>query len=89
MNRTQYQSQMHRGMQNPTPGRMTPYNCSCSRSAPCSGSDNRRLDQYPIGMAYVPWQAFQDLYDPHMGLRRGTLFKELDDPFCGKRGNCG
>lgn len=43
---------------------------------------------FPVGMAYVPWQEFKDLYDPYQGLCHGTIFKELDYPFYGKRGNC-
>lgn len=52
----------------------------------CMRTDNC-IDEFPIGMAYIPWQSFRDLYDPHEGLERGTLFKELDYPFLGKRGN--
>lgn len=41
--------------------------------------------QYPIGMAYVPWQEFKNLYDPERGLHAGTIFIELDKPFTGRR----
>ncbi len=64
--------------------------CSTSYSA-LDGpyhSNMNKIDQFPIGMAYVPWQEFKDLYDPHQGLCHGTIFKELDYPFYGKRGNC-
>lgn len=60
--------------------------CGCTDRT--STSDDRHIDQFPIGMAYVPWQCFRDMYDPHVGLSRGTIFKELDYPFYGKRGNC-
>lgn len=42
-------------------------------------------DDYPIGMAYVPWQEFRNLYDPERGFHTGTIFIELDKPFTGRR----
>ena len=36
------------------------------------------VDTYPIAMAYVPMQKWQELYDPASGLHRGTIFRELD-----------
>lgn len=62
--------------------------CSNTKSDPCGIAGSNRIDQFPVGMAYVPWQEFKDLYDPHQGLCHGTMFKELDYPFYGKRGNC-
>ena len=41
--------------------------------------------QYPIGMGYVPWQAFKDIYDMERGLNAGTIFAELEKPFMGRR----
>ena len=38
-------------------------------------------DSYPIGMAYVPWQRWQQPYPIEQGFRRGTIFPELDLPF--------
>ena len=46
------------------------------------------LGQFPIAMAYVPWQRFGQTYDPAKALCAGTIFPELDKPFCGKRGVC-
>ncbi|MBQ7004290.1 MAG: spore coat associated protein CotJA [Oscillospiraceae bacterium] len=40
----------------------------------------------PIGMAYVPYQQWQEPYDADMALDRGTMFPELDLPFMG--GEC-
>ena len=40
-------------------------------------------DSYVVGMAYVPWQFFENVYDPCKGLSRGTIFPELDKPFKG------
>ncbi|MDE7367203.1 MAG: spore coat associated protein CotJA [Lachnospiraceae bacterium] len=42
---------------------------------------------FPIGMAYVPWQIWGNLYPPEQGLREGTIFQDLNQIFCGKRGN--
>lgn len=46
------------------------------------------LGQFPIAMAYVPWQRFGQTYDLSKALCAGTIFPELDKPFCGKRGAC-
>lgn len=46
------------------------------------------LGQFPIAMAYVPWQRFGQTYDPCKALNAGTIFPELDKPFLGKRGVC-
>lgn len=42
-------------------------------------------DSFPIGMAYVPWQEFKNIYDLERGLEAGTIFAELDKPFLGRR----
>lgn len=42
------------------------------------------VDGCPLAMAYVPMQIWQQLYDPEVGFDKGTIFKELDKPFCGK-----
>ncbi|MBQ8606526.1 MAG: spore coat associated protein CotJA [Clostridia bacterium] len=39
----------------------------------------------PIGMAYVPWQSFRDLYEKDKAIMRGTIFAELDKPFKGAK----
>ena len=41
---------------------------------------------WPLAMAYVPWQQWCDLYDETKALERGTLFPDLDKPFLGGRG---
>ncbi len=35
-------------------------------------------------MAYVPYQTWEKLYDPAIGLERGTAFPCLDKPFIGE-----
>ena len=44
------------------------------------------LGQFPIAMAYVPWQRFGQTYDLCKALHVGTIFPELDKPFLG--GKC-
>ena len=39
----------------------------------------------PIAMAYVPWQSFTAVYEPEVALERGTIFKQLDLPYLGKK----
>ena len=62
----------------------------CKR--PTSGHGNYcsmdALGQFPIAMAYVPWQRFGQTYDLSKALCVGTIFPELDKPFRGKRGVC-
>lgn len=47
------------------------------------------LPQEPqLTMAYVPFQQYNSkLYSPAQGLECGTVFPDLDKPFCGKK--CG
>ena len=40
------------------------------------------IDSFEIAMAYVPWQTWKRTYDPHRSLMSGTIFPELDKPFC-------
>ena len=39
-----------------------------------------------LGMMYVPFQRFDNLYDGEKALSRGTLFADLDLPFYGGKG---
>lgn len=41
---------------------------------------------FPVGMAYVPMQQWQQTYDLGMGFSRGTIFPDLDLPF--EMGRC-
>ena len=34
-----------------------------------------------LGFAYIPYQEYRDLYDLKEGLKRGTIFRELDIPY--------
>ena len=42
------------------------------------------VDNLPIAMAYVPRQKFENLYEATEALKCGTLFRDLNKPFCGK-----
>ena len=41
------------------------------------------MEHMSLAMAYVPWQKWQKIYDAEKGFCRGTIFEELDLPFCG------
>lgn len=43
-----------------------------------------RMDR-PLGMTYVPVQKWRDLYQPEEAFQYGTIFKELNLPFTGRR----
>lgn len=65
----------------------TPYQDSCS--TPHRQMNNQELcagialDQLPVTMAYVPWTKWRNIYEAEKGLRRGTIFQDLDKPFRG------
>ena len=43
-------------------------------------------DQFPLAMAYVPWQQFNGINDNlEEAYDVGTIFPELDKPFTGRR----
>ena len=44
------------------------------------------VDLFPLAMAYIPMQKFENLYSVDEALCSGTLFKDLDKPFLG--GKC-
>jgi len=58
---------------------------SCMRPS-MSGYD--RMEDFPVAMAYVPWQNWHTVYDLERGLSCGTIFPELNKPFLGVRGGC-
>ena len=39
------------------------------------------IDQFPVAMAYVPWQRWQQVYPVERAIGRGTIFPDLDKPF--------
>ena len=55
----------------------------------CNAQGGRAAMRYsidaPLAMAYVPMQQWERTYDLDVALDRGTIFPELDLPFCAKR----
>ena len=43
-------------------------------------------EETAIAMAYVPWQKWQNIYEPCKALECGTILQELDKPFLGRGG---
>lgn len=43
------------------------------------------MNELVPAMCYVPWQRWDDIYEPSRALMRGTLFSVLDKPFTGGR----
>ena len=37
----------------------------------------------PLAVPFVQWQTWGNINDPDTALRRGTIFADLDLPFCG------
>ena len=58
----------------------------CRQMNGCPDTHDHFPADMPIGMAYVPWQKWQDIYEHGKGLECGTIFRELDKPFLGKGG---
>lgn len=62
--------------------------CGCghnmSRNMPMTTDDACLCSNQPISLAmsYVKKQPFGELYSPCEGWRRGTIFPDLDKPFC-------
>ena len=54
----------------------------------CMSCQNVRRDVFcedvAIGMGYIPWQVWGDVYDLNKGLCAGTIFPCLDKPFMGR-----
>lgn len=57
-----------------------------SESKPCDGMNVTRVfcDNVALAMAYVPMQCWDQVYEPDVGLVRGTIFHQLDLPFIGE-----
>lgn len=68
-------------------GRKMVVGCEGQTMSGCHMNDpmDRLGDAFPPVMAFVPWQQWGDLYDPECGLKQGTIFKDLNYIFCGKR----
>lgn len=59
--------------------------CEIKRLKPATSADSSvTFECLPIGMAYVPWQRWNKVYQKDVALDRGTIFPELDLPFLGE-----
>ena len=45
---------------------------------------NSCLENFPLAMAYVPYQQWRNICSTDMALNHGTIFEELMLPFCGR-----
>lgn len=54
----------------------------------CERNSFPAAEQFPVAMAYVPWQKFETMYEPQRALNVGTIFPELELPFWAGRRNC-
>ena len=74
---------MNRTINRPRTAQMRCVRPSASPSVPVQLTEfNRELQELPLAMAYVPIQSWGDTYAPCKALCRGTLFAQLDMPFC-------
>lgn len=55
------------------------------RCSACEQHPPKSESQFPIAMAYVPWQKFDTTYPLCEGFMVGTIFPELNLPFEGGR----
>ncbi len=55
--------------------------CGNTPWMPAVTAPAENIDQFPIAMAYVPWQQWRQIYSMDAALGRGTIFQELDKPF--------
>ncbi len=53
-----------------------------AENAPGTCGRRNALSGSPLAMVYAPDQIWQDLYEDEEALGNGTLFRELDFPFC-------
>lgn len=67
-----------------------PGNFIGNMSCPLPDKENKphQIKQKSLAMAYVPNQEFKDLFEPCEALKHGTMFKELNLPFCCTGGKC-
>lgn len=72
---------------NPRMGSSCSNHSDMNRRMPEHHDFNVDSGNFPIGMGYVPMQIWRNLYPLEQGLCEGTIFMELNQIFCGKRGN--
>lgn len=72
----------------PQPPEPQPPECDCNPKPepPQPEPEPQPQQRMVVGMAYVPWQKWQQPYDYEKGLEVGTIFPDLDLPFLGYQG---
>ena len=70
---------MYNGAKGALMGKMN-NNCSSCQST----HSDICLHDAALGMGYIPWQTWGDIYDLNRGLHAGTIFPCLDKPFTGR-----
>ena len=65
--------------------------CSCQAAAAAAMPVECTPDGQPmvVGMAYVPMQVLNTVYEPEEGFCIGTIFPELNKPWLAGGVNCG
>ncbi len=90
MDRRMYRGNYMPGNRNASPYRSMRDDCFCGDRPKEScerilNDYDSGFERYPLGMCYVPWQRFENLYENEFkALDRGTLFKDLDLEFLGR-----
>lgn len=54
----------------------------------CEPEAAYRKTDFVAGMAYVPWQYFDTVYETDKALEIGTIFPELNKPFLAEGRGC-
>lgn len=63
-----------------------PNDCAHEKKMEKPGYYTKNMEEFPIAMAYVPWQYWNEQYELNKALQAGTIFPELDKPYLGLRG---
>ena len=61
--------------------------CCETTQKPSTACHPEEFHKIPLAMAYVPLQSWKHLYEPCEAIYKGTLFKELNLDFLGRRCN--
>lgn len=65
--------------------------CGCPRSHNTLVSEiyeHLSMSGAPLAMGYIPYQKWNETYPLCKALKIGTIFPDLNKPFCGKGGKC-
>ena len=60
--------------------------CRCKNNRVAAIYHHLREADAPLAMGYVPDQHWEHTFEPARGLKCGTIFPELQKPFCGRGG---